>query len=305
MKRLICVFLAAVLLCGCAPIDEKAQQTVFCMDTVMDLQIWGEHAEEGIAQVMELLYELEDTWSVTDAASALNQGTLSGTEQDLLLRAEAMCARTDGAFDPKLRSLSMLWGFYDKEYRVPTEEEIFQALAQPQWDLGAVIKGYAGQLAAGELEKLGVERALLNLGGNVQTYGEKSDGTPWQVAIQNPKGGDYLGVVSVYGTKSVVTSGDYQRYFEENGVRYHHILDPETGYPADAGLVSVTVICDDGFTADALSTALFVMGMEAGTALWRESSDFEVVFVLPNGQVFATEGVALSGCEYEVIYRED
>lgn len=305
MKRLICVFLAAVLLCGCAPADDRVQQTVFCMDTVMDLQVWGEGADAAVEQVASLLRSLESTWSVTDASSALNQDTLSVADRELLSCAEAMRQRTGGTFDPQLRGVMEQWGFYTKEYRVPTADQISQGLTAHQWDLGAVIKGYAGQLAAQELEKLGAQWAILNLGGNVQTYGSKPDGTPWQIAIQDPKGGEYLGVVSVYGTKSVVTSGDYQRYFEENGVRYHHILDPETGYPADAGLSAVTVICGDGFTADALSTALFVMGLEEGTALWRESDDFEAVFVLTTGEVYATEGAALSGCEYEVICRED
>lgn len=300
MKRLVGILVGVLLLCGCAP--REAAQTIFCMDTVMELQVWGDHPQEGIDSITGLLHEMEDTWSVTDADSALNRGT---ADQQLLERAEAMRDRTGGAFNPKLRRLSEIWGFYEKEYRVPSDAEIAQAMAQPQWDLGAVIKGYAGQLAAEELEKMGAERAILNLGGNVQTYGVKPDGSPWQVAIQNPRGGEHLGVVSVYGTMSIVTSGDYQRYFEENGVCYHHILDPETGYPADTGLASVTVICDDGFTADALSTALFVLGLEEGKALWQESNDFEAVFVLTTGEVYATEGVALSGCEFEVILREN
>lgn len=310
MKRIVClILLISLLLCGCSS-DEPVQMTVFCMDTVMDLKIWGKDAETGLGRVYTKLMELEGLWSATDedsALSQLNNGNqlfqLDPAQAALLTRIETLCQRTGGAFNPKMGTLSEAWGFYDEQHRVPTPDEIASAMAAEQWDLGGAMKGYAGQECAELLAELNIDRAMLSLGGNVQTYGEKPDGSAWTVGIQNPDGGDYLGILSVTGTASVVTSGDYQRYFEKDGVRYHHILDPETGYPAESGLRSVTIICRDGLTADCLSTALFVMGLEEGSQFWRESDDFEAVFVATDGTIYATEGAVLSGCQYEVIYR--
>lgn len=312
MKRLLCIVLAVMLLGGCTAPEKKTQQTVFCMDTVMDVQLWGEDAEIGTARVISQLTTLEKHWSATDPEAVLyqlnhgnNQYQWNAEEIALLAEIEALSARTGGAFDPKLRAVVELWNFTAEDPAVPTGGQIAAALRESQWDLGGALKGYAGRECVRLLSELEIHRAILNLGGNVQTFGEKPDGTPWQIAIQNPNGGGHLGVVSVTGTMAVVTSGDYQRYFELNGVRYHHILNPETGYPADTGLSSVTVISQDGLVADALSTALFVMGLAAGTELWRQSGDFEAVFVLKDGSIAATEGVALSGCKYEVIRREN
>lgn len=311
MKRGICLVLVAAMLCLLAGCERKRQETVFAMDTVMDLQVWGRDADAGVQQVKSLLRRLEDRWSATGGNSILgqlNRGVdpqLSEEETELLERVEALSQRTGGAFDPKMYSVSMAWGFYNEAYHVPAQEELTAALADSQWDLGGALKGYAGAQCAALLEQLEVDRAILNLGGNVQTYGEKPDGSPWSIGIQNPEGGDYIGTVSVTGTTAVVTSGDYQRYFEVDGVRYHHILDPETGMPAHSGLRSVTVICRDGLIADIMSTALFVMGLEKGAQFWRESDDFEAVFITDDGQVYATVGAKLSGCEYEVITRED
>ncbi len=309
MKKLLCIFLIATVLMGCQSEPDQAQKTVFAMDTVMDLKAWGQDARSGIDQVEAMLHELERRWSATredSLVSALNRGealAMSQQEQTLLAQVEALKARTGGSFDPKLGALSSIWGFRDKNYRVPTQQEIAQALAQQQLDMGAALKGYAGDRAVAILQDLNVDSAVLNLGGNVQTYGTKPDGQPWQIGIQDPIQGGNLGVLRIEGTQSIVTSGSYQRYFDLEGQRYHHIMDGSTGAPAQSGLVSVTVICANGLTADALSTALFVMGLERGSEFWRGSEDFEAVFVLADGSVYATQGVSLSGCSYKEIKR--
>lgn len=306
MKKIICVFLACLMLTGCGA--KHFELTNFRMNTVISLKLWSGNAEQAARAADEMIRVLEQDFSTTGGAVVnwLNEG--EGTppdavQQALLGEIDAISRRTGGAFNPHLRSLSQAWGFYHQQYRVPTQAEIEDALADPKWDLGAALKGYAGDRAVDVLKQHKVERAILNLGGNIQTYGQKPDGSPWQIGIQNPDGGAYVGIVSVSGTASVVTSGDYQRYFEQDGVRYHHIIDPKTGYPADSGLRAVTVICRDGLTADALSTALYVMGLEKATDFWRQSENFEAVFITKEGKVYATQDAGLSGCEFEVIKR--
>ena len=307
MKRFCALILCVCLLAGCAGQTPHAQQTVYAMDTVMDLQVWGADCKKATRQLQDMICALEADWSATSASSVLSQlnsgvsSTLTNQQQALLDRVIDMQKRTGGLYDPQLYALCSAWGFYGQQFRVPTQEEITQAQSVQQWDLGGALKGYCGDRAVALLDTCNVDYAILNLGGNVQTYGSKPDGTPWQIGIQNPEGGDPIGILSVTGTTAVVTSGDYQRSFEANGVTYHHLLDPRTGSPARSGLRSVTVIGKDGLAADCLSTALFVMGLEEASAFWRENRDFEAVFLTDEGKLYATEGADLTNCIFEVI----
>ena len=161
-------------------------------------------------------------------------------------------------------------------------------------DFGGIAKGYASTRLMKIFEAHHVHSALCSLGGNVQLLNKKPDGSDYAVALQNPftPDGDYAGVVTA-SDEAVITSGSYQRYFEEGGKRYHHIIDPATGRPAESGLVSATVLTKDGTMADAYATALFIMGLEKGSAFWRQHADeFEMILIDENGGVHISEGLA-------------
>ena len=302
MKRMMILLCVLCLLCGCQKTQEPVSKQVWAMDTYMELKVWGADAEDALSQVEAMILELEQQWSVSKPSSFINAPeNITPEAKNLMEILQALSEYTDGAYDPTLGAVSAAWGFPTKQYKVPTQQELTAAMENRKWDMGAALKGFAGRQAVMLLENARVDCGILSLGGNVQTFGTKPDGGPWQIGIQNPKGGDPVGIVSVTGTMAVVTSGDYQRYFEQDGVRYHHIIDPATGYPADSGLTSVTVICNDGLKADVLSTALFVMGVEKATEFWKLDKGFEAVFITTEGKLYATAGVDLTGCQYEVI----
>ena len=159
-------------------------------------------------------------------------------------------------------------------------------------DFGGIAKGYTSASVMEIFKECGVASGLVSLGGNVQALGSKVDGCSWKVAVQNPDSEEnYLGVLSIKD-KAVITSGGYERYFEKNGKVYHHIIDPSTGYPANSGLKSVTIVSNDGTLADGLSTSLFIMGLKKATDYWRENSDkFDAIFLTSDNKQYATEGI--------------
>lgn len=243
------------------------------------------------------------------------QVALSPSMRETLERIWRISADSGGALDVTLGRLSRLWNMdglaaEGEGISIPSTDQIRSALeergyervrfvgdgmilpAGMQLDLGAVGKGIACDRVSAYLHSQPqITGAVVTVGGSVVTYGEKPDGSPWKVAVIHPREeGNYLGVLSLTGEQYVSTSGDYERYVMVDGVRYHHILDPATGYPARSGLCSVTILCDGGLLADALSTACFVLGPERGMAL-AENYGAEALFVREDGELQMTEGM--------------
>ena len=333
MKRqlaalLLTIFALSLTACG-ETAAESETRTVYAMDTVMNLTVYGENAAAALESAEKELHTLDEAvlsrtaeGSELYALNASNGETVEYGADDILPAlietALTISDATDGAFDPTLAPVLDAWGFTKDEHRVPPADELKELLSHTgcgkvalektadgwtvtlldgaQLDLGGIAKGYAADLLRAQLEKEGVTSATLDLGGDVFVMGRKTDGSDWRIAVKDPADTEsYLGVVSA-ADKFIVTSGVYERYFEENGVRYHHILDPKTGCPAESGLVSVTVLCENGAWADALSTACFVLGPDGALALRDDladqGTDFELILVTDDGRVLYTDGLA-------------
>lgn len=315
MKRLIPLLLILLLpLAGCS--QKPVQQQFFAMDTLMSVTAYTEN-EQAVTKAVQEINRLEALLSRTRTDSEvakLNQsgeGELSSDTESVLQLALNWSKKTHGAFDITVAPVSCAWGFSgSKEHRIPSGDELKTLLALVdsgsvslqnghaflgksgmELDLGGIAKGYACKQAEAILRESGVESALLDLGGNITVIGSKPDGSAWRIAVQDPTNSSATAGILSLRDCSAITSGAYQRYFEQSGVKYHHIIDPRTGYPADSGLLSATVVCTDPALGDLLSTAVFVLGEEDALALWRKEKCFDLVLVTDDGRVVVTKGL--------------
>ncbi|MBR0397321.1 MAG: FAD:protein FMN transferase [Eubacterium sp.] len=317
---------------------ELLTREVFAMDTYMTFSAYGEDAEAALDEAEEEILRLDQLLAAESEDSEvakLNQnggGQLSDDTAYLIERSIALNQETDGAFEITVYPVKQAWGFTDENYRIPSDEELAELLPLVgseqleldaenktvayqkdgmKIDLGGITKGYASSRLTDIFMKHDVQ-GMINLGGNVQVYGPKPDGSDWRVAIQAPErteentlpwlsqaasgsaslaGLDYIGVLET-NSQAVITSGGYERYFEKDGVYYHHIIDPKTGYPSDADLVSVTIVSEDGTLADGLSTSMFVLGLDKASEIWRAHSDeFDMILMDTDGNLYVTEGI--------------
>lgn len=315
--KIIPIIIMCILLTGCSGSSAaEYSYDFFAMDTVMSITAYGGNAEDGVKAAARRIDDLEKLLSVTDENSeiyALNHnGSLSVSTEtaELISFALKIAGKTNGALDPTIYPVLSTWGFTTDNKRVPAPEELSELLKNIGYervsadgntfsldegmmlDLGAVAKGYAGDETGRILRENGVTSALINLGGNIQLIGTKPDGTDWRLGLKDPEGAGNVGVLTISDC-AVVTSGSYERSFTaEDGTVYGHIIDPATGYPVDNGLLSVTIIADEGRLCDSLSTALFVMGESRAIDFWHENKNFDVILITDNAEVLITEGIA-------------
>lgn len=305
---------------------------LFAMDTVMTMTAYGQQAQPAVDAAAQEIQRLEQIFSTNLENSVIAQLNSKKTallpEEAVFVLQTALQLQQDtgGAFNIALYPIVKAWGFTAEDYQIPDPARLQQLLqhcdpgtialdAQTgnvqltdpavELDLGGIVKGYTSDCALQLMAQQGVTSAVISLGGNVQTLGTKPDGSLWRVGIQDPDQPDNCICLVEVADKAVITSGPYQRYFiGEDGVRYHHIMDPQTGRPAESGLSSVTIVSDSGILADGLSTALFVMGPEQALQYWQQHRQtFDAILITTDRQIIVTAGLAdcfQSDIDYDV-----
>ena len=330
--RLISLTLLLCLLLGLTACgsDEPVVKQIFAMDTYMELRAYGSKAEfalsEAVNSINQAAAELDPELE-TSTVYAMNHAQGQPVEvSDRILHmldtVSTVYSQSGGALDLTVYPVVKAWGFIDSQYRVPDAQELEQLKAVPcfpevqvdgstvtlpagaQLSFGSVAKGEMAEEVMAGLRSQGIKHAFVSLGGNVQTLGTKPDGSPWRIGVEDPRNpGGHLGVLEI-GEKAVVTSGSYQRFFEQDGQLYHHIIDPATAAPAQTGLRSVTIVCDDGTMADSLSTTMFVLGLEGAMDYYHTYGGFELIFVTTDNRVLVSSGLDFTptadGYTYEV-----
>ncbi len=335
MKKLLSLFLAVAFvmlsLCSCSK-DNKTTDEMFALDTIISFSFYDSDetlAVNTIDKCKDEITRLENLFSATkEGSDVYNINNANGESvkvsketAELLSRSLELSESTNGAFDVSVYPLVRLWGFDTKEYKVPSDDEISKTLSDVGFekvaikdstvtlkenmslDLGAVAKGYISERLYEIMAESKIHRGLISLGGMVIVYDSLADEN-FTIGVEHPDTGEVFAVFET-DTAFTVTSGAYQRYFEENGERYHHIIDRESGKPSDSDISSVTIVTDDGVSGDALSTAFYIFGVEKTIDYVKSSTDenggkFSFIILNSNKDtVYVTSDLINSGFELQ------
>lgn len=325
IRLFILMLTVGTCLAGCQEKENTAvSKTDFAMGTVIHQTIYGKNASKNETDVMTRLREIENqqlSWRVegseiakiNEAAGTKKETSVDPLVMDWMKQTLELAADTNGAIDPTVGTVARLWDIGGDHPRVPLPKEIKEALKlvdykdvhmneegiwlekkEQKLDLGALGKG----IGSGEVKKIleadtTVKGAVISVGGSILVYGEKPDGNVWNIGVQNPRGendGDTMGVIKTNGDKYISSSGDYEKYIMVDGKRYHHIMNPHTGYPSDSGIIATTVVCDSGILSDGLSTACMILGYEKSLPI-LEKYHAEAIFIDEDKNVIATDGL--------------
>ena len=320
LQRLLTLVLV-LSLCLCAfsacqsPLRTPISRETFLLDTIVKITIYQGGGTQEIEDAFALCRRYEELFSRTIPTSDIARLNARTTNQaadetaELLQLGLACAALTNGAVDITIGSVSSLWDFKANPPSLPDPAAITQAVSHVGWqgvtvigntvtfandqtqlDVGAIAKGYIADKLKAFLVDKGVTSAIINLGGNIQCIGQKDWATPFAIGIQRPFSGDIMATAQITDL-SMVTSGVYERYFTIGPTRYHHLLDPSTGFPVQNDLLSVTIFCESSATADALSTACFVLGRQAATALIDSLEGVYAIFITNDYQVHTTQNL--------------
>jgi len=335
------LIIAAVLLFAAAAgiyfyytgVYEGYEVTTYSMGSYVQQTLYGNGKEDAAREAANNIAELEDTISWRKEGSDIQRlnaeagGAFIDVEAvtySLLELTQDVAEISGGAFDVTIAPLSRLWDFDGGKQTVPeatlieklipnvdysrvllSDEQAALKLKNTAVDLGAVGKGAACDVAVRTYEQLGIDRGIIAVGGSVGIYGDKPGGSAWKVAVRDPESSASLGELALNGGSFISTSGSYEKCFEKDGVLYHHLLNPKTGYPADSSLLSVTVVASSGALSDALSTACFVTDMDRAVLLLSEYSgqNAGAVFVTKDSEVYVTSGLFEAFTLYDDSYE--
>ena len=322
--RILCILLCLIFLMpftACSG-DEIQEKNFFLMDTPITVTLYNDNktAEKIFDDCRTILGELDNLWSRTKVESDVGRFNTAQETIEIDSRTTALIAqaievsqKTNGAFDITVAPVVTLWQTGEERGILPTTDEMQAVLLlvgsqnltlssntlsktnkDVQIDLGGIGKGAAISALIDYLKTCDVRGGIVSFGSNVAVFGEKPDGKPYRIAVKNPKtDAQYAGVLNLQAGQVLSVSGDYERYYTIDNQKFHHIINPQTGYPAESGLCSVAVVCYDGALADALSTAFFVMGKEKALAFYESKIyDFEAIFIDQSGNVTTTNGLA-------------
>jgi len=321
-------FFSSILLLSCSSPQERLyKETRDSMYTIVSITVSASSPDKAKKAVNEAFKELDrlekllNYYSEESEITAINKKagiepvTVSPETFDIISKAVFVSEKTEGAFDITMGPVIALWDFYNAV--LPDAASIKEKL---KWigytnillnkekstvflkkkgfeiNLGGIIKGYAADKAVEILKKHGIKSGTVAIAGDIKTFGKRPDGTPWRIGIQHPRHDEIIAVVNL-SDAAISTSGDYVRFFIKDGKRYHHLLNPKTGYPAYE-CQSVTIIAEDAAYADALSTGIFILGPQKGLEVLKKLG-FDSVIIDRDGKIFITEGI-----KDNIVFRE-